>query len=264
MGRLLAAAITRAARVLLVSMSLLAGCAMLPDTQSVSGPRAFDPVRLLNAIVADDAGYVRGVVSSGAASVNQHIPAPVYMEGTPLITIAARSASLNVLRYLISAGADVNARTPAGETPLMLAAYFKDQDTQDGSSYERHESAVRLLVTSGSGLENEAHNYTPLAYAAYQGRERTVRYLLERGASVDADASNGTIYVNTPLMMACIMGHMDTALILLKAGANPRVRVKEGMTAREFAIKYRHSGLARTLACAEGTAPGEAFSGKCL
>ena len=42
--------------------------------------------------------------------------------GEPLLALAARAGSVQVVRYLISAGADINARTPVNETPLMLAA----------------------------------------------------------------------------------------------------------------------------------------------
>jgi len=256
MGRNLATAVT--SPLCIFFLSILMGCAGQPIAS-----RAIDPIRLVNAIVADDAGYVRDMIASGALTVNQRIPAPAYMEGTPLITIAARSASLNVLRYLISAGADVNARTPAAETPLMLAAFFQDDTVPNAASFERHEAAVRLLIAAGAELENDAHHYTPLAYAAYQGRERTVRYLLERGARVDADAENGMCYVNTPLMMASIQGHLNLAITLLRAGADPRIRVKDGLTARELALKYRHGSLAQALACAEALAPGEAFAGRC-
>lgn len=239
---------------------LLAGCETTPVA---FGPRtALDPTRLLNAIVADDVGYVRGAIESGTASVNQRIPASGYMEGTPLITVAARAASLNVLRYLITAGADVNARTPVDETALMLAAFFQEEDFMRTST-ERHETAMRMLVAAGAELENLPNTYTPLAYAAYQGRERAVRFLLERGARVNADAQDGVAYVNTPLMMAAMMGHQECVVTLLRAGADPRIRVKGGHTARELAFKYGHARVMQTLICAELLAPGELLSARC-
>jgi len=240
-------------------VSLVAGCGtMLPG----SGPLSLDPTRMVNAIATDDVRYVRGAVESKVVSVNQLVPAPAYMEGTPLITIAARAGALEVLQYLIKAGADVNARTPAGETPLMLAAFFGAGE--DGSqSYARHEKAVHMLVTAGAAVENEPQYYTALAYAAYKGRDRTLRYLLERGASVNANVENGLTYVNTPLMMAAIMGHRDTTVMLLNAGADARVRVIGGHTARDLALKYKHEHLARVLACAEKLGPGDKVGGRC-
>jgi len=241
-----------------LSASMLAGCGSMPG----SGPTSLDPVRMVNAISTDDVRYVRGAVESKVVSVNQLVPAPAYMEGTPMITVAARAGSLEVLRYLIAAGADVNARTPAGETPVMLAAFFGVGE-EGAQSYARHESAMRLLVSAGASVDNDPHNYTPLAYAAYKGRQETLRYLLEHGASVNANVYDGVSWINTPLMMASIMGHYDTAVILLNAGADARVRIKDGPTARELAVKYQHERLARTLACAETLGPGEKFAGRC-
>jgi hypothetical protein len=234
---------------------LLAGCETMPGG-------APDSTRLLNAIVADDARYVREMIESGRARVDQRIPAPVYMEGTPLITIAARAASLDVLRYLIKAGADVNARTPADETALMLAAFFQEEGFLRAST-ERHEAAMRLLVAAGADIENTIHSYTPLAYAAYQGRERVVRFLLERGARVNGDAQDGLTYVNTPLMMAAMMGHLDCVVTLLRAGADPRIRLMGGHTARELALKHGHARVMQTLACAETQAPGALAAARC-
>jgi hypothetical protein len=242
---------------LTVLLFLLAGCAQMPGGK-------VDNERLRNAIAGDEVGYLREAVSSGRVGANQRIPVTGYLEGTPLITIAARYGSLGVLRFLISAGADVNARTPAGETAVMLASYFSfDSGERSSASAERYERAVRILVEAGASLENDPHHYTALSYAAYQGNDRIVRYLIERGARVDADAEGGMIYINTPLMMAAIQGHMDTAMWLLRSGADARVRIYRGNTAAELAQKYNHGSLIRTLRCAERLEPGEKFAQKC-
>jgi ankyrin repeat protein len=133
----------------------------------------------------------------------------------------------------------------------MLAAFFSDAEQATGRRDERHEKAVQLLVASGADLENLPHHYTPLAYAAYQGKERLVSYLLERGARVNGDARDGTTYINTPLMMAAIQGHEAVARLLLRAGADADVRVAGGHTAAEFAAKYNHMRLAQLLSCAQ-------------
>lgn len=245
----------RALTASLMILSLLAGCAQMPGGSA-------DTERLGNAIAIDDIGYLQEAVRSGKISVNQRIPTPGYPEGAPLITIAARYGSLKAARYLISAGANINARTPVGETALMLASYFSG-DSRNSDASGAHESVVRVLVEAGANLENEPHNYTPLAYAAYQGHERIVRYLIERGARVNGDAEDGVVYVNTPLMMAAIQGHAATAMWLLQAGADPRVRIHLGSTATELAQKNNHRNMVFTLRCAESLAPGEAFVQKC-
>jgi ankyrin repeat protein len=247
----------------------LGACAGLPQP----GTR-LDPHSLHGAILSDHVEYVRAAVEARVASVDERIPAPVYMEGTPLITIAARAASLKVLAYLIAAGADLNARTPAGETALMLASYFPADDagpsangvgpSGGGAGHNgAHARAAQLLIGAGASVENEPHHYTPLAYAAYQGREDMISYLLSRGARVNPDGNNGYTYVNTPLMMAAMQGHSNAALMLLRAGADARVRVVNGHTAAELAAKHHGHGLVGLLRCAESSGSGEVFRHRC-
>ncbi len=220
----------------------LTGCA------GVGGGGA-DNDRIVNAIVADDVYTVRGAVQNGGLNPNARVPAEAYPDGAPIIAIAARAAALEVMRFLISSGADVNARTPVNETPIMLAAFFFDE-VRGERSFDRHERAVRLLAESGAQLENDYY-YTPLAYAAYQGNERVVRYLLERGAKVNGAAQQGGTYANTPLMMAAIQGHERIVRMLLAAGADADVRVYGGHTAAELAVKYNHHALAQLIQCAQ-------------
>ena len=249
---------TRMLAVGVLLVSLFAGCAQVP-TGTV------DSDRLHNAIAMDDAGFVEDYVRSGKLGVNHRVITSGYREGAPLIVVAARYASLKVLRYLIAAGAEINAATaPTGETALMLASYFNADDSAGrGVTNERYEQAVRLLVEAGASLENAPNFYTPLAYAAYQGHNRIVRYLIERGARVDGGADGGVAYVNTPLMMAAIQGHADTAIWLLRAGANPKVRIHMGHTAAELAQKHNHGNVITALRCAENLAPGEPFALRC-
>lgn len=251
--------LARAMRVLggVATALALGGCAgMGGDYRS-----GVDTETVINAIEQDDASALRAMVSRGTISVNQRLRAPGYSGGAPLIALAARAGSVEILRYLIAAGADINASTPVNETPLMLAAYFYGEG--GSGSADRHDAAVRLLVESGASLENVPNNYTPLAYAAYNNRQRALRYLIERGARLDADASGGMVYVNTPLMMAAMQGHRDVVRVLLLAGADPLVRVRNGHTAREFALKYRHSHVEPMLACAESLPSGLRYAQHC-
>lgn len=250
--------LARAMRVLggVAAALVIGGCAGVGgDYRS-----GIDAESIINAIEQDDPSSLRAMVSRGTITVNQRLPAPGYSGGAPLIALAARAGSIETLRYLIAAGADLNASTPVNETALMLAAYFRGENND---SFERHDAAVRLLVEAGASLENVPNNYTPLAYAAYNNRQRALRFLIERGARLDADARGGTVYVNTPLMMAAIQGHRDVARVLLLAGADPLVRVSNGHTAREFALKYNQTHVEPLLACAEKMPPGMRYAQHC-
>ncbi|HEV7800621.1 MAG TPA: ankyrin repeat domain-containing protein [Burkholderiales bacterium] len=247
-------------RIVLCALVVLGftGCAGLGTSGSV------DHIRLSNAIAADDVHTLRGAVEGGGVNPNQRISTDGYPDGAPLMAIAARAAALDVLRYLISAGADVNARTPINETPLMLASFFYDDAAKTtGRAFERHERAVRLLAEAGADLENYPYHYTPLAYAAYQGNDRVVGFLIQRGARVNADAARGGTYVNTPLMMAAIQGHESIVRSLLRAGADADVRVYGGHTAAELAAKYNHKGVAQLLMCAQRQYGTGSFGPQC-
>ena len=205
--------------------ALVAGCATNPP----SGPN--DPQALGGAIAIDDVGYVRA----------------------------------RVLRYLIAAKADLNARTPDRDTAVMLAALFRDEDRERNNvSTLRYDQAVRLLADAGANLENtEINAYTALGYAAYAGRENALLYLLQKGARANGAAQARVSYVNTPLMMAAMQGQRNAALHLLRAGADANVRVHNGLTALEFALKNKHTHLEKILRCGESLKPGETFRSRC-
>lgn len=236
---------------------VITGCATAP-----SG--GVDRMRLSNAIAIDDVRHVRALVEAKAVGVNDVIPGIGYV-ATPIITVAARHGSLNVMRYLIGAKADLNARTPDRDTPLMLAALFgAEEQKQNTGAFARYDNVVRALVEAGASLENADLNaYSALSYAAYAGRDSTVRYLIEKGARVDANAQGRQTYVNTPLMMAAMQGHRNTTQMLLRAGANANVRVQDGMTALEFAQKHKQGQVVNVLRCAESLKPEETFRQRC-
>ena len=246
-----------AVTVALAAVASMSGCTVNPN----------NPINLGDvgqSITIDDVRYVRAYVDAKVIDANQVVPGIGYA-ATPMVTAAARNGSLSVLRYLILAKADLNARTPDRDTAVMLAAHFADEDRERNVlSTMRYDQAVRLLAEAGASLENNDENaFTALAYAAYAGRDRTLTYLLEKGAKVNGMAQGRVAYAATPLMMAAMQGHRDAAMQLLRAGADANVRIQNGMSAAEFAQKNNHGHLLRALKCAESLKPGETFRSRC-
>jgi ankyrin repeat domain-containing protein 17 len=71
----------------------------------------------------------------------------------------------------------------------------------------------RYLLEHGADIELGAS--TPLMEAAQEGHADLVKFLLEKGASIDATTSTS----DTALTFACANGHTDVVEILLEAGA---------------------------------------------
>ena len=94
---------------------------------------------------------------------------------------------------------------------------------------------VRRLVETGA--EVNFFGWSPLAYAAYNGHAEIVAYLIGKGAEVDAITENGS----TALYLASRNGHAETVRTLLKHHADPTIINDHGETAMDGAMKGKHS-----------------------
>lgn len=128
---------------------------------------------------------------------------------------------------------DVNGRNGNDETPLMMAALRGRRDW------------LQLLVKRGAKLESGqgARVWTPLHYACSGPDRGSVEWLIGQGADLDARSPNGS----TPLMMAAGYGAIDSAALLLKRGADPKLRNDLGLSAWEFARRAGREDLAGKL-----------------
>jgi ankyrin repeat protein len=103
---------------------------------------------------------------------------------TPLHWAAFRGAvgnQLPVILAMISAGADVNAVSRAGDSTVLMLA------VQAGSDV-----LVRALVERGAEVDRAADEVTPFMLAARIGEERIVRTLLELGGNPTVRAGKYT------------------------------------------------------------------------
>lgn len=167
---------------------------------------------LFVAVIRDDVGSLKSLLAQGV-DPNSRDP-----KGMPALMLAVRRESPRVFDALLAhAGIDVNARNAAGESALMLTAIAGDLE------------ASQRLIDRGATVQHEG--WSPIHYAASGPSTALVRLLLERGASVDALAPNGT----TPLMLAAQHAPEATVELLLQRGADPRRRNQRGLQAIDFA-----------------------------
>ncbi|MDA8425800.1 MAG: ankyrin repeat domain-containing protein [Treponema sp.] len=155
------------------------------------------------------------------------------MLARPALTYAAQyNADPAVVADLIAKGAAVNAKVSVldnmGFTPLMYAA-----------QYNENPAVIRELVKDGAVVDlADAMGRTALVFAArYNPKVQVLKALLDAGASVNIV---GRDYYNvgfTPLMYAAVSDQspLDKLRMLLDAGADARVRSREGRTALDYA-----------------------------
>jgi ankyrin repeat protein len=80
---------------------------------------------------------------------------------------------------------------------------------------------------------------TPLHYAIVGENEETVRYLVLRGALVNAT----NIYAESPLHWACKVGNLAIVRTLLQHKACPHAVDADGNTTLHWAAEHNHEGV---------------------
>ena len=141
---------------------------------------------------------------------------------------------------LVEKGTDVNARSKQGRTPLLIAAAHSGNFevvkflVEHGASLSNHKSAAEehsAAAPAPSGLPaSRKTESSVLAEAADANDTETVRYLIDKGADVDARNKDG----DTPLLLAASYGNVEIVKLLLAKGADfnavdaGSMRVKNG------------------------------------
>lgn len=204
------------------------------------------------ALLPEEIGVLRAWIDQGADFRNdvadEAPPKPIDPRLAALIT-AVRSKSRSTVEPLVAANRDlVNAKDPAGSTPLHHAAGFGAAGTltplldagADVNAKNRRgstplhwaiddEAKVRLLLARGAGVNTkQVEGRTPLYQAASLGNGLAIlRLLLASGADPNIAIGNG----RTPLMAAAGRGDVAAMRLLVDAKAQIDVRNGAGETA---------------------------------
>jgi ankyrin repeat protein len=197
-----------------------------------------------------------------------------------------------VSRLLEAVPALLHAKNERGASAVLTACYSGRREIRDfllakGPQLELHEAAAAGQLSRvkelGEADPAAAQGYSPdgfpiMALAAVFGHEEVARYLLSKGADVNAVATNGSGYtaltgavasghasiaawladnganVNyryangyAPLLTAAANGHLEIVRMLLGHGADLHARAADGKNALAFAEERKHSEVAEYL-----------------
>ena len=152
---------------------------------------------------------------------------------TPL-WCAVAWCKLDLVKLLVSYGANVNHKSKVGSSPLLMACeHFHSNRARQvllGKPDAPHQlELVKYLVGNGADVKEAGPNgNTPLLAAALSGFKEPslVAYLLDKGADPNAKNSLGS----TALHFAAANGCLETVEELVRYGAQLEVVDAEGMT----------------------------------
>jgi ankyrin repeat protein len=226
--------------------------ALLAKGANVNAAGPDGSTALMYAAANDDIEMVRALTKAGA-DVNRK-----NQFGTSALTEASIIGSAQIIEALLKAGADANFKNPYGETPLMAAgrsgkveaarllldagADINAKETWGGqtalmwAASQGQAGMVKFLASKGANLNDRGKvnqwerkilkeprpkdmnkgGFSALHYAAREGCPACVKNLLEAGADPDSEDPDRM----TPLLLALMNYHFDTAAVLIEGGAD--------------------------------------------
>ena len=202
--------------------------------------------------------YLVGLLAIGVGAISGWtFESPATKPARPELIVAVERGDHAAVERLLKDRVDLEVRTPDGVTPLYAAAF------------RGNAKMIRVLVQAGARVDGHAaHRRTPLFTAAAEGHLPAVEALLELGADVNARSEPQEIgqtalhmaalegktavarrlvehraQVNaateqhhlTPLHLARLAGHEETAATLIAAGADPMIEDVFGQTPQRAA-----------------------------
>jgi ankyrin repeat protein len=157
---------------------------------------------------------------------------------TPLLVACDQGLSDMTLQ-LIEKGSQVDAKLTGGDAKGRSAIHLL--------AYNGEVEAIRVLLDQGIdvNLMPEGGGLSALHWAVYNNHVGLMQFLVERGANVNIRA--GGIYQDRgPLHYTVSCMHPDMAAYLLRYGADPLLKDREGKTPVQMALeRFRESASAR-------------------
>ena len=179
----------------------------------------------------EEIGILRAWIDQGAdfrITVNDDAPPPAADPKLVELISAVRSSDMkNVEKLLTATPALLNAKDPAGASPLHHATAFGNLAT------------MQFLLDKGADVNAVNRRKTPPLFWALHD-EAKVRLLLDRGANVNARSIDG----RTAVYQAAMLGNALPVLrLLLEKGGNPDAKLLNGFSPLHAAARGNREAL---------------------
>jgi ankyrin repeat protein len=232
---------------------------LLEEGADVAATDAEERTPLHVAAHEGDAAIVRLLLDNGADPMARE-----FRGRTALFLATNWGNDLETVRYLISAGADVNDRTSRGEEILLSTLYYGRPEIIDlllesGALLPDDDESIGTAAYLGAsnGLEGvfdlavelagerglEWWNEVPFHAVARGGSPAIAEVLLARGGELDQE----NLYGVTPLHIAAEHGRTELVEWLLERGARIDRPTRQGKTALHIAQENGHDEAAGRL-----------------
>ncbi|XP_033120614.1 death-associated protein kinase 1-like isoform X2 [Anneissia japonica] len=189
--------------------------------------------------------------------------------GETSLHVAAGCGYVDIVRFLQSKSASLNAKDKRGDTPVHWAArhghtavveYLRQEQCPINEQNKAGETALHVAGRYGQaeGVDHLCHlgvdtdvqdddGETALHIVAWHGYSNIVQTICDAGANLNLKNKDG----ETPLLCASARGHLDIVKILVRAGARLDSPDRHGLCAIHLAVRRNHYDITKFL-CESG------------
>jgi ankyrin repeat protein len=184
----------------LIFLIFLTGCAGTEKKAALSG----------------NLDYIKNIISETSGRINEK-----DKDGNSFLHLAVRAGNADIVKFLVSKGADANIKDNYGQTPLQIAAHSDNAEI------------VMQLVSHGAeiNIKNSIGN-TPLHDAVNNKQIQIVNYLISQRAKINTKNIRG----KSPLHDAVIDRSIEISKHLISKGSAVNAKDGDGKVPLHYAV----------------------------
>jgi ankyrin repeat protein len=157
-----------------------------------------------------------------AIAAGEDVNAPSTFSGYTALHLAIVRGEAQLVARLLALGADVNRRADKDQFALGMAIV-----------HQAPPEVFAMLEGAGADLfASNCDGFNALHAACEAGNAWAIRWLVERGHGLEPRTKPG----HTPLQIACALGHLEAARVMVELGADVAATSPNG-TALEIATR---------------------------